>query len=136
MATTSPNRLLAIGVGVAPLLGLLISVLTSDVSDWTFFTWMFAAFALMLSAMAFFYAATARDIVGQLPSDPNRVRRLKTLSQIGIGAMVFVFILEIGSALTGSWGPTDGMFLGFYSALALLLFGRLNQIREREAVNP
>lgn len=133
MAAHASDRPIAIGMGVAALAGVLLSLLTSEVSQWTVFTWFFAAVSLIVSGLSFFYAFTGRSVIGQLPAEPERLARLRTLSLIALAAMVFVIILEIGGAITGSWSSSDWMFIGIYTAIGIMFIGRLAAIRKLES---
>lgn len=120
-------------MAVAILLGLAVSALTTEISKWTVFSWLFAAVSLVLAAISLYYAATNRSVVGKLPTDPKGLQRIHNFAVFGLAAMALVLIIQVGSALTGSWGNTDGMFLGIYSALAILFFGRLVRIRQMQS---
>lgn len=133
MASGNLDRGIATAMGIAPLAGILLSALTTDTSEWTGFTWLFVAVCLVLSAVTFYYAFKGRSVVGALPTEPDKLQRLKVLQLVALGFMAFIVILEIGSALTGSWGPTDGMFLGIYASLTILFVGRLRAIQSKAA---
>lgn len=133
MAAPASDRPVALGMGVAALAGLLMSLLTSELSEWTTFTWIFAAIALLVAGMGFFYAFTGRSVTGPLPTDPERLKRVRTVSLIGLALMALVIVLELGGAIAGSWEPTDWMFIGIYVGIAIMFIGRLAAIRRAEA---
>jgi hypothetical protein len=133
MASGNSDRGIAIAMGVVPLVGILLSAMTTDTSQWTGIAWLFAAVCVLISVLAFFYAFTGRSVIGKLPTDPTALNRVKVLSFVVLGAMAFILILELGSALTGSWASTDGMFIGIYASIAIMFLGRLRAIKAQEA---
>ena len=133
MASHTTDRKIAIAMGVAPLAGILLSVLTSDVSGWDTITRMFVAISLLISAMAFFYAITGRSVIGKLPTDPEALRRVKTLSMVVLASVALIVLFELVTALAGSWGSADGMLIGIYAAIAVMFTGRLAAIRAQES---
>lgn len=133
MASGRSDRGIAIAMGMAPLVGILLSAFTTDTSEWTGFTWFFVAVCLVISVLAFFYAFTGRSVIGKLPTDPSALQRVKSLTFVVLGLMALIVIFELGAALTGSWGPTDGMFLGVYASLTIMFVGRLRAIQAQVA---
>lgn len=133
MASQESDRGVAVAMGVAVLAGIVLSLVTSNTGDWRFFTWLFLAFSLFLAAMSFYYAAVGRSVIGQLPSDPSALRRLRNLAVLVLIAVAVVLFIQLGSAITGSWESTDGMFIGLYVGLGILFVGRLLKIRRIES---
>ncbi len=128
MAQKSASRGISIGMGVAALAGVALSLLTTPVADWEFFDWLFNGVAVAFAVALFIFAALGRSPLGSLPTDEHGLRRTRVLAIFAIAAFGVVLLLFLGAGLTGSWDPQDGAVVGLIAAAAISVAGRLSLI--------
>lgn len=128
MAHQSASRGISIGMGVAALAGVALSLLTTTIAEWGFFDWLFNGIAAAFAVVMFVFAALGRSSLGALPADEHGLRRTRVLAIFGIAAFGLILLLFLGAGLTGSWDPQDGPVTGLIAAGAISLAGRLSLI--------
>jgi len=136
MAKQSASRGISIGMGVAALAGVALSVLTTTIDEWGFFDWLFNGIAAAFAIVMFVFAALGRSSLGALPADEHGLRRTRVLAIFALAAFSLVLLLFLGAGLTGAWDPQDGPVVGLIAAAAISLAGRLSLInRALESAN-
>lgn len=109
-------------------LGLVFGFTAAPIGDFSLFDWISGAAVAALLIALIVYLVQGRSPLGQIPEDEQGRRRWRTWSIVGVIAMAFVLFLNLGSAWTGSFDPSDGFVVGIWLALLVLFIGRLRAL--------
>jgi len=126
MAEQSANRGITIAMGVAILVGVAISFISTDIGDWELSDWVINLAGVLLAIVLFVVAGQGRALPDRLAPQVQSARRLRALSIFSIIAFGIVLLLFLGAELTGAFEATDGVFAGVIAAGLIFMIGQLS----------